>query len=694
VFGDNLFAVITICVLAEKLKIMEPSEHPYQWLSLAPPLLVILLAIITRKVFISLLAGIFVGALILCNWNPVAATADFVTIHLWSALIDDERMMVFVFTILMGATIGVVNCSAGMQGLVDIMQRYARDRRGGQLTTWLLGLFVFFDDYANTMLLGTTMRKVCDRLRITREKLAFLVDSTAAPVAGLALISTWVAGEIEYVQGGLDRLALPDDAPGAFSIFIESIPYRFYVLWMLIFVALVALTNRDFSLMYRAEKRGPKINEDLDALDSSTSTDPETGTIARWYNAVIPILVTVGSIIWFMYSTGRQPGTEQNLQEIFGSADPYNSLLWGSLLGYVFTLVWIGVQRVVPWQKMMKCSANGALQMIPALGILWLASSLSNMTKESASGEDEASEQLATIVVEASISADGSTLNREKLQQMLESKTPETKWVAVAIGNINEPEDDLDASELESYIPKLNITLTELKSIFRHARTDDKPVYDETAIDQIDQWSVTNKNDTIIGAEKYPYRNHRLYTGEVLANTLGRTTPAWLVPTMVFVLAGLIAFATGTSWGTMGILMPMFIPLTSGIMKNSGIIDADIDALSHPLFLCSVGGVLAGAIFGDHCSPISDTTVLSSQASGCNHLDHVMTQMPYALTVAGLSILFGTLPIGIVTSMSSASGIGPMLIWILLPLGVAMMLAILLIFGKCPEQNAVKDEPK
>src|SRR5690606_463471 len=151
----------------------------------------------------------------------------------------------------------------------------------------------------------------------------------------------------------------------------------------------------------------------------------------------------------------------------------------------VFTLVWIGVQRVVPWQKMMKSSANGALQMIPALGILWLASSLSNMTKESASGEDEASEQLATFVVEASISADGSTLNREKLQQMLESKTPETKWVAVAIGNINEPEDDVDASELESYKPKLNITLTELKSIFRHARTDDEPVYDETAIDQI-----------------------------------------------------------------------------------------------------------------------------------------------------------------------------------------------------------------
>ena len=658
---------------------MESSGHPYQWLSLVPPLLVIVLAVVTRKVFASLLAGIFAGALILCNWNPIAATGDFVTVHLWPALIDPDRMSVFIFTLIMGAMIGVINCSAGMRGLVEVMQQFARNRRGGQFTTWLLGLFVFFDDYANTMLLGTTMRKLCDKLKITREKLAFLVDSTAAPVAGLALISTWVAGEIDYVQGGLDKLNLDQDAPSALSIFIDSIPYRFYVLWMLIFVALVALTGRDFGSMYNAEKRGPKIDEDADAIDASTSTDPDPKTASRWHNAVVPILVNVGAIVWFMYSTGVNSTDRTSLREIFGAADPYNSLLWGSLVGYVFSLIWIGAQRIVPWKKMMKSSANGALHMVPALGILWLASCLSNMTKES-EGPDAASEkEMATLIVESSLSPADGSLVPEKLEQMLANHQPDPMWIVHAI----------DQNELTNG----KVSVEQLKNVFKAAQVDDEAVYSDGALNEIDNWALT-ENGVIVGSNKYVNKDHRLYTGDVLASSLGKATPAWLVPTLVFVLAGVIAFATGTSWGTMGILMPLFLPLTVSIMTESGVTNDDLSSLSHPLFLCSVGGVLAGAIFGDHCSPISDTTVLSSQASGCNHLAHVWTQLPYALTIGGLAILAGTLPLGIISSFPALTGFGQVMIWIQLPIGIALMLAILLIFGKCPEENGDNEQKK
>ena len=655
---------------------MELSDHPYQWLSLAPPLLVIVLAIATRKIIVSLLAGIFLGALILCNWDPINATGDFVTVHLWTGLIAPERLSVFIFTLIMGAMIGVINCSAGMRGLVQIMQRFARNRKGGQFTTWVLGLFVFFDDYANTMLLGTTMRKLCDKLKITREKLAFLVDSTAAPVAGLALISTWVAGEISYVQGGLEKLTLAEGAPSALSIFVASIPYRFYVLWMLIFVALVALTGRDFGAMYKAEKRGPIIDTDADAIDASTSTDPDPETIARWHNAVVPILVNVGAIVWFMYSTGSSPGETKTLQQTFGDADPYNSLLWGSLCGYLFTLIWVGVQKVVPWKKMMRASANGAMHMVPALGILWLAACLSNMTKDSAGPEAAEKDALAQFIVESSVSSTDKVFQPAVFEQLMAKNGPDLERIVEAIGKNENTKGIYTVEQVQGMLAKIMV--------------DGERLYSEQSIEQIQKWAIT-KDDFVIGAKSYVNQDHRLYTGDILAATLGKATPAWLIPTLVFVLAGVIAFATGTSWGTMGILMPLFLPLTVTIMTQSGVTEDQLSSLSHPLFLCSIGGVLAGAIFGDHCSPISDTTVLSSQASGCNHLAHVWTQLPYALTVGGLTIAAGTLPLGIITSVPALSGIGQVLIWIQLPVGVVLMLAILMFFGKSVDENQANE---
>jgi Na+/H+ antiporter NhaC len=222
---------------------------------LLPPLAAILLAITTRRVVFSLGSGVFLGALILAGGNPLLAVTTMLEDHLWTSLIDPGHLRVFAFTALMGAMVGVIHRSGGMTGVVYLLAPWARGRRSGQLTTWLLGLVVFFDDYANTLLLGTTLRPLADRLKISREKLAYLVDSTAAPVAGLALVSTWVAGEIGFIRAGFADLGDGVAEADAFRIFVATIPYRFYVLWALMLVPLVALLGRDIGPMWQAEQR-------------------------------------------------------------------------------------------------------------------------------------------------------------------------------------------------------------------------------------------------------------------------------------------------------------------------------------------------------------------------------------------------------------------------------------------------------
>ena len=231
-------------------------EHPYGWLSIAPPLVAVVLAIATRRILASLVAGLAFGAMVTAGGQPVTALIDLFETHLWQTAIDAEKLRVFAFSLLLSAMIGVIQVSGGMRGLVELLTPWARSRRSGQLVTWLLGLLVFFDDYANCLLVGGTMRATSDRLRISREKLAFLVDSTAAPVAGVAVISTWIAIELEYIREGLLNLD-PQLATGLnpFELFIACIPYRFYVIQMLLFLPLMAMLRRDFGPMLAAERR-------------------------------------------------------------------------------------------------------------------------------------------------------------------------------------------------------------------------------------------------------------------------------------------------------------------------------------------------------------------------------------------------------------------------------------------------------
>lgn len=531
----------------------------YGWWSVVPPVAAIVLAIASRRVVPSLLIGVAIGSLILkdwsANWNPLTAVGDLMETHLWTSLADEQHLRVFVFTALMGAMIGVIHRCGGMQGAVNSLAPLARSRRGGQLMTWMLGLLIFIDDYANSLLLGNTMRPLTDRLRISREKLAYLVDSTAAPVSGLAVISTWVAGEIGYIESGFQSLDLPQPGVDGFGIFVATIPYRFYVLFALAFVPLVAWLGRDFGPMLAAERNEWKKRESAAHAESPAASSSPSGPPQRWYNAVVPILITLGVTIWLLILTGAQAVDSRQAAElswrgvvqVFGNGDSYLALVYGSLAGLLSAMLLARTQRLLSGRELRTAAFDGARLVIPALTILWLAWALSGIT----------------------------------------------------------------------------------------------------------------------GKE-------HLGTGQYLGGLLQQSVDVRWMPTIVFVLSSFVAFSTGTSWGTMGILMPIVVSATYRMMESQIGTANPYDTL----LIASIGSVLAGAIFGDHCSPISDTTVLSSQASGCNHVAHVWTQLPYALVVAIVSMGAGTIPAGF--------GVP---VWPLLAVGIGSLAVLLFVFGKRVESE-------
>lgn len=540
----------------------DAAPHPFGWLSLVPPLVAIALAIATRRILLSLLIGIVVGAITLQHGNPIAGIQSACIDFLWEKLIDYEKVQVYTFTLLMGGMIGLISASGGMRGLVNLLVRFANTRLKGQITGWLMGLVIFFDDYANMLLLGGTLKPLTDRLKISREKLAYIVDSTAAPVAGLALISTWVATEINFIQQGIQQ-AEATNLPDAFVLFIQSIPYRFYTLWALLLVPLVALTRRDFGPMLKAEVR--MLSPDKEATQKENGQEADSQELpltSSWLNAAVPVGVMLVVILSVLYWTGYQVVIASNanpsLLQIFGKGESYLALVVGSATGLVLSIGLILPQKLLSNKEAIWAILKGFYAMAPALLILWLAAALAAQTGK----------------------------------------------------------------------PKVN------------AKTE-----------QI----VVNGLDTAG------------YMESILRDNLSAT----MLPTTIFLISAAVAFATGTSWGTMGILIPPSVSLTANMLTAEG---QPLD-VGDPILLAAVGSVLSGAIFGDHCSPISDTTILSSQSCGCNHIDHVRTQMPYALLGAVASVLAGTIPI--------AYG-AP--IWFCHVMGVGMLLGTLYLVGKVPEE--------
>ena len=543
---------------------VEPHYAP-AWYSIVPPLVAILLALVFREVLAALFAGVWLGALAVAGFNPLSATWRTVDTFIVPALADDSgQTQIVVFSLLLGGMVGIIARNGGTLGIVEAVSPVATTRRRGKLATWLAGLTIFFDDYANTLIVGTTMRPITDRLRISREKLAYLVDSTAAPVAAIVPISTWVGYEISLIDQGL-RLAAEQNAPAnpelaaslasssAFTVFLSTIPYLFYPLLALVFVALVSYTNRDLGEMAVAERRAAR-GGGLTRPGSMPVTDttdsllqPVEGAPRRWWNAALPVITVVLTVLIGLYLSGSAvTGPGASLMDVLGQADPYATLLSGSLAGCLVAMALSLAQRILTLQETLSALVAGMKAMMTAMLVLILAWSLGAITGE-------------------------------------------------------------------------------------------------------------------IG------------TAAFLARILGDSIPFQLIPALVFVTAAAMAFATGTSWATMAILIPLVIPLTITLGGGVGF-DGGTGQL---VLLGATGSVLAGAIFGDHCSPISDTTVLSSTASGCDHIDHVRTQLPYALVVGVVGITLG--------NIGTAYGLPPLLA---LLLGAVVLWGVLRFWGTSVEAEA------
>lgn len=536
------------------------------WVSLIPPLLAILLALVFREVIVSLFAGVWLGAFLWTGYDPLGAVLRTVDSFALPSLAEPDNAAIVIFSLTIGGMVGVITRNGGTHGIVEELAPYATTPRRGLLATYGQGLAIFFDDYANTLIVGNTMRPVTDRLRVSREKLAYVVDSTSAPVASVMFVSTWVGYEISLIADGLRSAAagVADTNPAlaaqlldesAFSVFIDTIPYRFYPLLALAFVLMVVVMRRDFGPMYEAEVRaasGGGVHRPDAALmtdTSATEMGPPEGAKLRWWNAAIPVLVVVGTVLVGLYYSGMQalgPG-DWGLRDIVGEANSFHVLLWASLLGSIAAIALTAAQGILTLQQTMDAWIAGLRSMILAMVILVLAWSLGAVTEQ-------------------------------------------------------------------------------------------------------------------------------LGTAQYLSSALEGNLSVRLLPVIVFVIAAAVSFATGTSWGTMAILIPLVIPLGATLTTAN---DLAMDG-HYTILLGVVSSVLAGSIFGDHCSPISDTTVLSSMASACDHMDHVRTQLPYALLVAVVGMALGDIP--------TAYGLSP---WISLLLGGLVLYAALRVFGRSTAPEAV-----
>jgi Na+/H+ antiporter NhaC len=523
------------------------------WYSILPPLIAILMALVFREVVTALFTGVWLGALAIAGYNPVSATWRVIDTFAVPALADADggKTAIVVFSLLLGAMVGIIARNGGTQGIVEAVAPLATSARRGKLATWAAGLAIFFDDYANTLLVGNTMRPITDRLKISREKLAYLVDSTAAPVAALVPISTWVGYEISLIASGLqiaaDQQAADPEMAAAlvsvnpFLVFIHTIPYLFYPLLALFFVFLTSVTNRDFGPMAAAEERaarGDGLYREgaVLAADTGHTMDAKEGAPHRWWNAAVPVLMVILVVLGGLYATGRAgAGPDANLMDVFGEADPFATLLWGSLAGCIVAALLSVAQRILTLKEAIESAIGGMRSMVIAIVILVLAWSLGMVTQE-------------------------------------------------------------------------------------------------------------------------------LGTAAFLAQILSDRLAVQMIPVLVFLTAAAIAFATGSSWSTMAILLPLVIPLTVSLGGGVGFESGQ----GYTVLLGAISSVLAGSIFGDHCSPISDTTVLSSMASGADHVDHVRTQLPYALLVAGVGMLVGDIgtAYGLPNALALLMGAG--ILWLFL----------------------------
>ncbi|MDR5867635.1 Na+/H+ antiporter NhaC family protein [Halomonas koreensis] len=522
------------------------------WLSLLPALVAIGLALAFRQVIVALFAGILLGGWILHGMSAGAllgAFADSVNVHVLEAASDSSHMSIVLFCLLIGGMVGVISRNGGTRGIAERIARVIRGRRQAQSSTGLLGLAIFFDDYANALIVGNTMRHITDRMAISRAKLAYLVDSTAAPVSAIMLVTTWIGFQVGLISEAMSGIEGWQES--AYSVFVNALPYNAYPLLALAFVFMVAWTGRDFGPMLKAEcragldggRRDDLSNREAIVEEADIPTKP--GIPTRAWNAVVPMLVLVAITLGGIYHTGATalgPG-EHALRDIFGEGDSFGAMMWGSLAACLVAVIMTRIQRLMSMTETAHYWFEGVKSMLLPITILMMA------------------------------------------------------------------------------------------------------------------WALANVNEA-------------LQTSDFLVAVLGDSlSPAWL-PTVILLLAAFTAFATGSSWGVMGIMMPLVVPLAWAVLSHHGLAGT---AEGMPLLYASVASVLAGAVWGDHCSPLAETTLLAAMASGCDLIEHVRTQLPYALLVGVASLVFGTLAVGHGISW-----------WLGLAAGGLALFAILRLFGRRP----------
>lgn len=491
--------------------------------ALVPPIVAIVLALITKETYSSLFIGIVVGALFLGGFNPVDSLNTMLEDGFLAALADNWNAGIFMFLVLLGIMVALINAAGGSAAFGRWAVKHVHTRTGAMLATFFLGVLIFVDDYFNCLTVGSVMRPVTDSHRLSRAKLAWLIDATAAPICMIAPVSSWAAAVSATAQD-------LDTGISGIQLFIQAIPYNFYSLLTIVFIIVISFMGFDYGPMAAAEMKA--LAGDVGSLGNDEETEVEGATI---WDMLIPVIVLIiCCICGMMYVGGFWSG--ETLVNSFANTDASVGLPWGCIIAVIITFIYLICRRVITFKNACACISKGFVAMVPALLILTFALTLKNMT-------------------------------------------------------------------------------------------------------------------SALGAADY-------VAGLVEGAAAGLFS---MLPAIIFLIALGLAFATGTSWGTFGILIPIVLPVFTN---------------NPDLLMIGISACLAGAVCGDHISPISDTTIMASAGANVNHISHVETQLPYALTVAAVSFVCFILA-GFVRNAV-----------ICLAVGIALIVAVLFVIRSRQPKNA------
>ena len=451
--------------------------------ALLPPIVAIVLALITKETYSSLFLGIVVGALFVGGFNPVDSLNSMLNDGFIGAIADGWNAGIFMFLVLLGIMVALINSAGGSAAFGRWAVKHVHSRAGAIIATVILGVLIFVDDHFNCLTVGSVMRPVTDSHKVSRAKLAYIIDATAAPICMIAPVSSWAAAVSATAQD-------LDTGVSGIQLFIQAIPYNFYSLLTIVFVIAITVMGFDYGPMAKAEFKA--LQGELGSLGNDDETSVEGASI---WDMLLPVIVLiVFCVIGMMYVGGFWDGA--SLIDSFADTDASVGLPWGCIIALLVTFVYLLCRRVITFKDATACITKGFVAMVPALLILTFALTLKNMTG-------------------------------------------------------------------------------------------------------------------LLGADVY-----------VAGLVKGAADSLFsMLPAIIFLVAVGLAFATGTSWGTFGILIPIVLP---------------VFADAPDLLMIGISACLAGAVCGDHCSPISDTTIMASAGANCNHIEHVSTQLPYALTVAAV----------------------------------------------------------